>query len=211
MMIETGRTDSATHLPAADINQQLQGYPQAHFPGSIVVVDTPKGLAQVIPEIREQELLGFDTESRPSFKKGEYYNTALLQLATHQKAWLLRLCRIGLTEEILQLLSSPKIVKVGVALHDDIARLQRIVPFTPAGFLDLQTSAKVLGIQEQSVRKLAAAVLRLRVSKTAQLTNWEQPQLTPAQLVYAATDAWVCLKLFQTQPFCGYYAERGGR
>ena len=128
MMIETGRTDSATHLPTADINQQLQGYPQARFPGSIVVVDTPTGLAQVIPEIREQELLGFDTESRPSFRKGEYYNTALLQLATHQKAWLLRLCRIGLTEEILQLLSSPKIVKVGVALHDDIARLQRIVP-----------------------------------------------------------------------------------
>ncbi len=183
--------DTIQELPESQL-------PLAHFPGTIVVVDTPQALAQALDTISLQEVLGIDTESRPSFHKGESHPVALLQLANNTTAWLLRLQRIGLPKELSDILCSPTILKVGASLHDDWQRLQRSYgAFTPHAYLDLQGLMPVLGVPGTSLRKMSLALLGTRVSKQQQLSNWEKDTLSPAQQQYAATDAWLCLQLYR--------------
>ncbi len=186
-----------------DIDDTMQGQaepllPLAHFPGQIVQVDTVQALTEALKTISAQTELGLDTESRPSFRRGESHPVALLQLATNTTAWLLRLQHIGLSPELREVLCAPHILKIGASLHDDWQRLQRSYgAFTPHGYLDLQGLMPALGVAGTSLRKMSQALLGLRVSKQQQLSNWDKDDLSPAQQQYAATDAWLCLQLYR--------------
>lgn len=177
---------------------------RAVFPGEIVVVDTEDGLERAVEEMRGHRILGFDTESRPSFKKHEHHNVALIQLSSRDKCWLVRTNILGFGQGIREVLEDGGIYKVGASLRDDTGRLRKLSPFTPKGLIDLQPIAKAVGIQEQSVRKLAAKLLGLRVSKRAQLSNWESETLSEGQQQYAATDAWICLRMLYVEEFRQY-------
>jgi ribonuclease D len=143
-----------------------------------------------------EQILGIDTETRPSFKKGTLDPTSLIQLSTLDPAWILRVNRIGYPREMLELLSRENPLKVGVSLHDDLRRLRSDFQFEPQGFLDLQQYVEAFRIEEKGLKKLSAIVLGRRISKSQQVSNWDADLLTEAQLRYAATDAWICLKIY---------------
>jgi ribonuclease D len=166
------------------------------FEGDIIVVDTFKGFRKIMPQLMKSKILGFDTETRPSFKKGRKNKVSLIQLADSEIACLFRINRIGMPDELVTLLSDPAIIKVGVAIHDDIKFLKGVRRFDPEGFVDLQGLVKNFGIQSSGLKKLTAIILGFRISKRQQVTDWEAPELSEAQLLYAATDAWVCHQIY---------------
>ena len=166
------------------------------FKGEIVVVEDLETFESVLPRLKSSKLLGFDTETRPVFIKGKRNKVSLVQLSTNNLAVLIRINKIGIPDELLELLSDPSVIKAGVALRDDICFLSHIRKFTPAGFIDLQSFVKEFGIESSGLKKLAAIVLGFRISKGQQTTNWEIDSLTEAQQIYAATDAWVCFEIY---------------
>lgn len=168
------------------------------FKGEIVLVDDIKTFRRVIPRLQKAKILGFDTETKPSFRKGRKHKVSLLQLATSDLACLFRINRIGLPDELLEILSDPEIVKTGVAIHDDIRFLTGIRKFNPAGFIDLQSFVRDYGIKCSGLKKLCAIILGFRISKRQQVTDWEAEELSEAQQLYAATDAWVCHQIYVT-------------
>ncbi len=170
--------------------------PLGSFSGSIRIVNSFEELRQAVEEIKRQPVLGFDTETRPSFKKGIRNGVSLLQLSCAKKAWLFRLKHTGLPAGLTGILSDPAILKIGVAIHDDIKTLRDINDFTAAGFIDLQTYVKKFNIQDNGLRKLAGNILSIKISKSQQLSDWEASELKPAQEKYAATDAWACYKIY---------------
>jgi ribonuclease D len=176
---------------------EINNLPLHTFDGKAVVVGDATQLAKICKEIEKHDVVGFDTETRPSFKKGQVYQVALLQLALPKKVFLIRINHTGVTEEITRLFENPKIIKAGVGIRDDIKALQKLRPFEPAGFFDLSTLAKQSGLQVESLKKLTALLLGFRISKSAQTSNWEAPTFTQKQIEYAATDAWVCLELYE--------------
>ena len=147
--------------------------------------------------LSKSKVIGFDTETRPSFAKGVNYKTALLQLSTEDVAFLFRLRKFRLSRGILAIMADKNILKIGAAINDDINGLQKSAgKFIPASFIDLQKEVGKYGIEELSVKKMSAIVLGKKVSKAQRLSNWEAKKLTDAQKMYAATDAWVCLKIY---------------
>jgi ribonuclease D len=170
----------------------------ASFPGKIYVIDSVGAeFNRAIAYLRSQKIIGFDTETRPTFSQDQpRYGVALLQLSGPDKAFLFRINKMGMHRRLCNLLASDKIVKVGAAIHDDILGLQRKHDFTPAQFVDLQKIVWEWGIRDKSVKKMAAIILGFRVSKTQQLSNWEAESLSDAQCRYAATDAWVCREMY---------------
>jgi len=166
------------------------------FKGEIVLVDTLKIFHSVLQRLLRSEVLGFDTETKPSFKKGTKNRVSLIQLANNELACLIRINKIGIPNELVTLLSDPKIIKSGVAIHDDLRLLTGVRKFTPAGFVDLQTFVKSFGIESSGLKKLTAIVMGFRISKRQQVTDWEAAQLSDAQQIYAATDAWVCYQIY---------------
>lgn len=177
---------------------EIENLPLGLFPGETIVIDKP-GLEfeKAIFYLRRQKILGFDTESRPVFSPGQHNNgVALLQLSGPKRAYLFRMQEMGLRRGLRSILSSKSIIKVGAAVLDDIHGLQKLYGFTPGGFVDLQKIAWEWGIRDKSVKKLAANILGCRISKAQQLSNWEAPQLSPSQINYAATDAWVCREMY---------------
>lgn len=167
------------------------------FNGETVLVDNMKTFNKVFPRLLGSDILGFDTETRPNFKKGKKNKVSLIQLATGDLACLFRINRIGLPDELLKLLSDPSVIKAGVAIHDDVRFLKGVKKFNPAGFVDLQTFVKDFGIKCAGLKKLCAIILGFRISKRQQVTDWEAEELSEAQQVYAATDAWVCYEIYQ--------------
>ncbi len=167
------------------------------FKGEIVLVDDIKTFYEVFPRLLGYELLGFDTETKPTFKKGKKHVVSLVQLSTENLACLFRINKIGFPDELGKLFANPKVIKTGVAVHDDIKALQDIKKFTPHAFIDLQNTVKDFGIQCSGLKKLAALILGIRISKRQQVTDWEATKLTEAQQVYAATDAWVCHQIYR--------------
>jgi ribonuclease D len=141
-------------------------------------------------------VLGFDTETKPAFKKGVVNEVCLLQLGDSENIFLFRLNLIGFPKELVKLLADKNIIKTGVALRDDIATLKRLKLFEPGGFVDLQEYVKSFGIEDNGLKKLAANILGFQISKRQQTSNWEADQLTEAQIEYAATDAWVCYEIY---------------
>lgn len=177
-------------------DEELAALPLSVFEGKIHLIEKIEQVSEAVEYLKKQPILGFDTETRPTFKKGQNHQVALLQLATADEAFLFRTNLIGLSPGLIKILGSPSIVKSGAAIRDDIKILQRITPFKPGGFVELQEMAKTYGIENFSLKKLAAIVNGIRISKSQRLTNWEAPVLTEQQQVYAATDAWISYMIY---------------
>jgi len=177
--------------------EEINDLPLEAFEGEIVTIDSHEGLHDAVGYLKQFPVLGFDTETKPSFTKGNVNSVALLQLSSFEKSFLFRLNRIGLPEPIIDLLRDPEIIKVGAAIKDDIKGLQDIVDFDGNSFLELQQYVSSFGIENFSLKKLAAIVLRIRISKRQQVSNWEATELSVGQLRYAATDAWVSLEIYE--------------
>jgi ribonuclease D len=177
--------------------KEIQNLPRVLFEGRIIVVFTERDADKAVDYLMKQELLGFDTETRPSFKKGLLFQVALLQVATHDTCFLFRLNRIGLPESIIRLLEDRTITKVGLSLQDDLRQLHARHPFETGTFVELQHEVKEIGIEDNSLQKIYANLFGQKISKGQQLTNWEAEILTEAQQRYAATDAWACIQIHQ--------------
>ena len=178
-------------------NDTVASLPAARFGGRIVVVDSAEQIESACNDLKQHSIIGFDTETRPSFKAGVTNRVALLQLSTHERCYLIRLCRTKLHNSLLKILSNPNIIKIGADVAGDIRSLHALRHFQERGFIDLQHIASNWGIEEKSLRKMSAIVLGRRVSKAQRLSNWEASTLTPQQQMYAATDAWVCIKIYE--------------
>lgn len=176
--------------------EEITLLPKVVFNGVIQVVNSEEELNKWLPVLLKQKLIGFDTETKPTFKKGDLNSIALLQLATSDIALLIRVKELGLPNQLIDLLESPTILKIGAAIRDDIKSLLKIKKFNPEGFIDLQSVVPEYGIESLSVRKMAAIVLGQKVSKSQQLSNWDAPSLTEAQQQYAAIDAWACREIY---------------
>ncbi len=177
-------------------DDELRKLPILQFKGRVTLVDSMQKFHRVIGEIGKPAILGFDTETRPSFKKGNRYKVSLLQLADDTRAWLFRLNMIGLPPELTALLADKEIIKTGVAIHDDIKALRSLASFEPRGFVDLQTVVAARGFKQLGLKKLSAIILGYSISKSQQTSNWEAAELTEPQQLYAATDAWVCRRIY---------------
>ncbi len=171
--------------------------PRIFFTGRIHVVLSRAQAEKAVNYLLTQPILGFDTETRPSFSKGSSHKVALLQVATHDACFLFRLNTIGLTPAIVRLLEDTTVTKIGLSWHDDINSLRRLGEFTPGSFIDIQKHVSELGIEDLSLQKLYANIFGGFISKSQQLTNWERDVLTDKQKEYAATDAWACIMLFE--------------
>ena len=170
----------------------------ASFPGEIVVVDAlDSKFFAAVRYLRRQKVLGFDTETRPTFTSDQHSNgTALLQLSGKSRAYLFRIQKTGLPHQLVSILSNPSIVKVGAATGDDVRGLLKFAGFTAKGFVDLQSMVWEYGIRDKSVKKMTAIILGVKISKAQQLSNWEAEHLSDSQQRYAATDAWVCREMY---------------
>lgn len=177
--------------------EEILTLPYGSFSGKITLVQKPSEVTKAVNQISAQPILGFDTETRPSFKKGQYFKVAMLQLATAEQAWLFRLHHTGFPPELQELLTDHSTLKCGVAIRDDLKALQKISSFEPGGFVELASLSKQKGLEVEGLRKLAAILLGIRISKSAQTTNWESKVLTGKQIEYAATDAWACLEIYR--------------
>ena len=177
---------------------ELEKLEFASFPGKIIVIESVGAeFNRAIAYLRSQKVIGFDTETRPTFTPAQpRYNVSLLQLSGPDRAYLFRLNKMGMHRRLCNLLASEKIVKVGAAIHDDIRGLQKLHGFNPGGFVDLQKIGWEWGIRDKAVKKMSAIILGFRISKTQQLSNWEADVLSESQCKYAATDAWVCRQMY---------------
>ena len=182
----------------------IQTLPVTFFEGEVIVVDKPDMVADAAAYLRQHTVLGVDTEARPSFKRGVHYPTALVQIATLERCYLFRLTHVGLPVEIAEIFANPNICKVGLAFKDDITGLRRRRDFKPANCVDLQSIVCKYGIMELGLQKIFAIIFGKKISKSQQLTNWENSHLTPEQARYASTDAWATLSIYlalqQVQP-----------
>jgi ribonuclease D len=171
--------------------------PRKQFEGKIIMTDSLSSLRDALKMMDGIKLLGFDTETKPAFKKGHSHKAALLQLAADDTCFIFRLNKIGFPDELISLLCNKSITKIGLAIKDDYSALSKLKNINPAGFIDLQKYAENFGIEDKSLKKLAAITLGIRISKSQQTSNWETPTLSESQLIYAATDAWICLQIYK--------------
>ena len=178
-------------------NEQTALHPAVEFRGELRIVEHERDIAAACKTLAEQPVIGFDTETRPSFRPGVTFRVSLLQLSTPTVCYLFRLNKIPLAKPILQLLEDRRVLKIGADVAGDLRSLRQIRHFRDGGFVDLQGIAPEWGIGEKSLRKLSAIVLGRRVSKAQRLSNWEAATLTDKQQLYAATDAWVCTRIYE--------------
>lgn len=178
-------------------NEQTAQLPAIEFRGKICIIDREEQVEEACLHLASQPVIGFDTETRPSFKAGVSYRVSLLQLSSEERCYLFRLNKIALSKPILKLLENPALKKIGADVTGDLRALHQLRHFREGGFIDLQTIAPEWGIEEKSLRKLSAIVLGQRVSKAQRLSNWESSTLTDKQQLYAATDAWACLRIYK--------------
>lgn len=177
-------------------NEEINALPLGAFEGKAIVVSEEKKIIHAFDEIKEHEVVGFDTETKPVFVRGQQNKVALMQVALPDKVFLIRLKQTGITPHLVEFLENDQILKAGVALRDDIKALQRLKHYNPGGFIELAHMSKQAGLQVESVKKLTALLLGFRISKSAQTSNWEAEMLHDKQISYAATDAWVCLQIY---------------
>ena len=171
--------------------------PTVVFPGKTVVVMSESEAEKAVDFLLSNSILGIDTETRPSFKKGETHKVSLLQVATHTVCFLFRLNYIGITPSILRLLENQEVPMIGLSLHDDILSLRKRTDFKPGLFIDLQDMVGEIGIEDLSLQKLYANLFHQKISKRQRLTNWDSDVLNDKQKAYAALDAWACINLYE--------------
>lgn len=175
----------------------ISSLPVTAFPGRIVTLVSPGETNRAVDYLLSEPILGVDTETRPSFKKGHQHQVALLQVATHQLCFLFRLNYTGITPAIIRLLEDTTVPKIGLSWHDDLLSLSRRATFKSGHFIDLQSIVGELGIEDLSLQKLYANLFGEKIQKREQLSNWERDVLTDRQKLYAATDAWACIRLYE--------------
>lgn len=195
------RSRSASSRPAtaplpALSKDDINALPIRAYEGDVRLIRDEEALGDALERLEREDVLGFDTETRPVFTKGKTLSPALLQLAASDCVYLIQLTRQPLNERLAALLANPRIIKAGVAVRDDMLALERLHPFVPGGAVDLAALARARGIKAQGLRSLAAALLGFRISKSAQCSNWEKDELSLRQIRYAATDAWVGRELY---------------
>ena len=175
----------------------INSMPQVMFPGDIHVIDSIYHVKEAISVLMSHDIVGFDTETRPSFRKGVVHKTALIQISTPDECFLFRSCKIGVPQDLAQYLADPLYKKVGLSLHDDFKIMSKFDNcHEPQGFIDLQDLVGKFCITDISLQKIYAILFGEKIAKGQQLTNWEAPELTPAQQNYGAVDAWACLKIY---------------
>ncbi|WP_258103693.1 3'-5' exonuclease [Marinoscillum sp. MHG1-6] len=184
--------------------EEVQSLDLIRFEGDIYVIETKEELEKALSNLSQEEYVGFDTETKPSFTKGEYYDPALIQLSTLTQCYLIRLKKTGFTNDLVAFFENKRIKKIGISIRDDIRDLQKVRLFEPLGFLDLNHVAERMSITQIGVRSLTGIFLNRRVSKSQQTSNWENAQLTESQKNYAATDSWICMKILEILQERGY-------
>ncbi len=186
---------AATQVAAGPSPEEINSLPIFRYDGPVEVVSTPAAAASAVERLSREAQLGFDTETRPAFRKGQVYLPALVQLAAADRVYLFQLKQMGGLGPLAGLLASQAVLKAGIAVDRDLKDLQKLEAFVPDGFVDLGSAAKAAGLAKSGLRPLAAMFLGVRVSKGEQCSNWSRADLTPKQIVYAATDAWIGLQL----------------
>lgn len=186
-----------TDLKKSIGKEEMDQLPPFVFSGEVVVIEDAENAEKVAKSLCEYRFLGFDTETRPAFHKGVTYKVGLLQLATFEQVYLFRLNKCGFVPALRRLLGDAAVVKIGVGIRDDLRNLRKLGEFSPASFIDLQDYAAKFGIEDKSFSKLMAIIFQVKISKKQRTSNWEVPELTEAQIRYAATDAWGALKMYQ--------------
>jgi len=176
--------------------EQIKKLPVGKYPGPIHLIQKPEQIERAVKELEKETVLGFDTETRPTFRVGESYLPAVLQLVGARAAYVFQLQRCRFSKALRCLLANPEIIKAGVAWDRDVHDLKKLAPFKPAGFVDVGELAKQAGCSNHGLGGLAALLLNFRLSKSCQTSNWAQETLTRAQIKYAATDAWVGRELY---------------
>ena len=177
--------------------EELNRLPIEKYSGEIVTVSTVEELEEAISELEKAALIGFDTETKPAFKKGQVHNMALIQMATDKKCFLIRICKFGIPEKLKTLLADKNIPKVGLSLRDDFHGLAKLSDVTPGGFIDIQEMVKDFLITDSSLTKIHAILFGRRISKSQQLSNWEANSLTDKQKEYASLDALACINIYR--------------
>lgn len=177
--------------------EEIDQLPAFVFSGEVVVIEDAENAECAANFLRDYKFLGFDTETRPAFRKGESYKVGLLQLATPDQVYLFRLNKCGFVPALRRLLEDADVVKIGVGIRDDLRNLRKSGEFSPASFIDMQDYAAKFGIEDKSFSKLMAIIFQVKISKRQRTSNWEVPVLSEAQIRYAATDAWGALRMYQ--------------
>jgi ribonuclease D len=180
-------------ISKAEINE----LPLIAWGGEVQILESAEEMEAAASILANESHLGFDTETRPSFKKGDYYPPALIQLATEHCVYLFRISETETFDPLLPILESPDILKTGVAIKDDVKELRAMKDFTPNGFVDIADITVKLGYENRGLRALAGLLLQGRISKAAQVTNWARPKLDNKQVRYAATDAWISREIYR--------------
>lgn len=212
-MIDPGRVDSSAivTLPGGAVctisREEMMSLPIRRYEGEVCLVATPQDLEQALGDMRQESVVGFDTETRPSFTKGQIHLPCLVQVATARAVYLFQLQRLDFFQVLAELLAEPRVVKSGVALADDLRQLKLLFPFSEKNLLDPGVVARRCGLKQTGLRNLAGIFLRYRIPKGARTSNWAAPRLSAAQITYAATDAWVCRELFLHFQTLGMLAE----
>lgn len=186
----------ANTLTLSISKERLAQLPLVTYPGKIIVVNTPEQATSALSSINKCSVVGFDTETKPSFKKGHPNKVALIQVSTGDCCFLFRINKFGLTDDLRDFFENPGILKIGLSLKDDFHAIHRDNTFSPAGFIDLQDIVSGYAIHDCSLQKIYGIVFNGRISKSQRLSNWEAPELTPPQQSYSAIDAWACLEIY---------------
>lgn len=176
---------------------KISGLPRVTFEGRIVVIITEREAEKAVRYLLSQEILGIDTETRPSFKKGHLNHVSLLQVSSHEVCFLFRLNQLGLSSSVKRLLEDKKVPKIGLSLRDDLHSLRALGEFEAGYFIDLQDHVQEIGVEDMSLQKLYANFFGQKISKRERLSNWEADVLKDQQKIYAATDAWTCIMLYE--------------
>jgi len=176
--------------------EEIGELPIGRYEGPVCLVAAPPDLRRAMEDIRQESVIGFDTETRPAFRPGESYLPSIVQFATASAVYLLQVQQHDYSAAMREIFSSAQIIKAGVSVSDDLRNLKKLVEFEESAVVDLGKVAKRHGLKQTGVRNLAGIFLALRIPKGAKTTNWAAPRLTPQQISYAATDAWACRELY---------------
>ena len=185
----------------------LAEMPLVEYDGPIQVIDDIESGRRGTAELSAEPIVGFDTETRPSFRKGRSYNVALVQISSPKVSCLFRVNKLGIFDELRRFMESEATVKVGLSLKDDFFMMHKTEDFSPAGFIDLQSVVSDYAIADASLQKIYGMIFGRRISKGQRLTNWEADKLTEAQCHYAAIDAWACLEIYNVLRSGGFHPE----